>query len=233
MPGRPPFVRSSDQAPRRYEPLIFDAPPRIDRVALAVAAIDAVTGMLIRDGVSARIDGLMDRPIFNASGMLVFINLPDQPQYEVVVDGRRAGFPFVERFAFTPAAAGTRDPAARRRDVLLTPGPDYPFPAGTTLVRGVVTRGASPVAGASISATPEAGGTGSATRSIANGAFALALRLPPLAPHEAEAPLAFTISISDGGDVRRFVRPLSNGRAHSFLEPIDLTGSNDPRFFVP
>jgi hypothetical protein len=212
--------------------ILFDAPPRIDRVTLAIGAVDAVSGRLVRDGVSARITGLMDQPILNASGMLVFINLPDQPQYDVEVDGRRVGFPFVERFAFTPPAAGNKDPAARRRDVLLAPGPDYPFAPGTTLVRGVVTRGSAPVAGASISAA-SAGGASFATRSIANGAFALALRLPPFGTHEAEAPVPFAIAVSEGGDARSFVRPLANGRGHSFLEPIDLSGSNDPGFFAP
>lgn len=212
--------------------ILFDAPPRIDRVTLAIGAVDAVTGSLIRNGVSARITGLMDRPIVNASGMLVFINLADQPQYDVEVDGRRAGFPFVERFAFTPPAAGNKDPAARRRDVLLAPGPDYAFAPGTTLVRGVVTRGSAPVAGASISAAPTAGGASFATRSIANGAFALALRLPPFGTHEAEAPVPVKIVLSEGGASRSFVRPLTNGRGHSFLEPIDLTGNNDPGFFA-
>ena len=212
--------------------ILFDAPPRIDRVTLAIGAVDAVTGSLIRNGVSARITGLMDRPIVNASGMLVFINLADQPHYDVEVDGRRAGFPFVERFAFTPPAAGNKDPAARRHDVLLAPGPDYPFAPGTTLVRGVVTRGSAPVAGASISAAP-AGGASFATRSVANGAFALALRLPPVGTHEAEAPVPVTIAMSEGGVTRSFVRPLANGRGHIFLEPIDLTGSNDPGFFAP
>ncbi|HMG48288.1 MAG TPA: hypothetical protein VK614_12605 [Allosphingosinicella sp.] len=212
--------------------ILFDAPPRIDRVTLAIGAVDSVTGRLIRDGVSARITGLMDRPIVNASGMLVFINLPDQPQYDVEVDGRRAGFPFVERFAFTPPAPGNKDPAARRRDVLLAPGPDYPFAPGTTLVRGVVTRGSAPVAEASISAAPAAGGAAFATRSIASGAFALALRLPPFGTHEAEAPVSIAIAVSEGGITRSFVRPLTNGQSHSFLEPIDLTGSNDPGFFA-
>jgi hypothetical protein len=211
----------------------FDTPPRIDRVTLAIGAVDAVTGCLIGNGVSARITGLMDRPIVNASGLLVFINLADQPHYDVEVDGRRAGFPFVERFTFTPPAAGNKDPAARRRDVLLSPGPDYAFAPGATLVRGVVTRGSAPVAGASISAAPTAGGASFATRSIANGAFALALRLPPFGTHEAEAPVPVTIAISEGGVTRSFVRPVTNGRGHSFLEPIDLAGSNDPGFFVP
>jgi hypothetical protein len=213
--------------------ILFDAMPRIDRVTLAVAAVDAVTGTLIRDGVGARIVGLTDQPIVNASGMLVFINLPDRPHYDVEVDGRRAGFPFVERFAFTPPVAGNKDPAARRRDVLLAPGPDYPFAPGTTLVRGVVTRGSAPVGGASISAAPTAGGASFATRSIANGGFALALRLPPIGTHEAEAPVPVTIVVSEGGDTRSFARPLADRRGHSFLEPIDLTGSNDPGFFAP
>jgi hypothetical protein len=217
----------------RAATIMFDSNPRIDRITLAIGAVDSVSGQLIRDGVSARITGLMDRPIVNASGMLVFINLPDQPQYDVEVDGRRAGFPFVERFAFTPPAAGDKDPAARRRDVLLAPGPDYPFAPGTTLVRGVVTRGSAPVAQASISAVPAAGGAVFATRSIANGAFALALRLPPFGTHEMEAPVPVTMNVSEGGDTRSFGRAVINGRGHSFLEPIDLTGSNDPGFFIP
>ena len=213
--------------------IVFDANPRIDRVTLAVGAVDSVTGRLVRDGVSARITGLMDRAIVNGSGVLVFINLRDQPHYDVEVDGRRAGFPFVERFVFTPPAAGNTDPAARRRDVLLAPGPDYPFAPGTTLVRGVVTRGAAPVAGASISAAAVAGGASFAARSIASGAFALAVRLPALGTHEAEAPVPVTIAVSEGSDARSFARSLGNGRSHSFLEPIDLTGNNDPGFFAP
>jgi hypothetical protein len=217
----------------RVSTILFDSNPRIDRVTLAVGAVDAVTGGLIRDGVGARIAGLKDRPIVNSSGLLVFINLPDQPHYDVEVDGRRAGFPFVERFVFTPPAAANKSPAERRRDVLLTPGPDYPFAPGTTLVRGVVVRGSSPVGGASISAAPVAGGASFATRSIANGAFALALRLPPGGRGEAEASVPVTIVVSESGDARSFSRPIANGRGHSFLEPIDLAGSNEPEFFRP
>lgn len=217
----------------RRPTILFDPPPRTDRVTLAIAAVDSVTGMPIRGGVGARIAGLMDRPIVNASGMLVFVNLPDRPLYDVEVDGRRAGFPFVERFAFTPPAADDQNPAARRRDVLLTPGPDYPFAPGTTLVRGIVVRGGAPVAGAAITATPTAGGAAFATRSVANGAFALALRLPPSGPHAAQTPVPVAIAVSEGGDSRTLVRELENGRSHSFSEPIDLAGGNDPGpFFV-
>lgn len=211
--------------------ILFDMPPRIDRVVFAVGAVDAVTGALVRDGVSARIDGLPDQPIVNGSGLLVFINLPDRPQYEVEVDGRGAGFPHVERFTFTPPAAGKDDPAACRHDVLLTPGPAYPFPSGTTLVRGVVRRGTAGVDGATVSATSISGGTAFETRSVADGGFALALRLPPLGTHEAEAPVPVTLAVSDQGQSRSFMRPLVNGRCHSFLEPIDLAGTNDPGLF--
>jgi hypothetical protein len=210
----------------------FDAPPKIDRVTLAVAPVDGVAGSLVRGGVTARVAGLMDRPIVNGSGLLVFINLPDQPHYDVEVDARRAGFPFVEHFAFTPPAASNKDPAARRRDVLLTPGPDYPFPPGTTLIRGVVVRGATPTAGASITAAPAADGAAFGTRSSVSGAFALALRLPPLGTHEAEALVSVSITVSDAVGARTLVRSIANGRAHSFLEPIDLAGANDPGFFA-
>jgi hypothetical protein len=227
-------IRHEDaRAMSKARTILFDLPARIDRVTLAVGAVDAVTGRLIRDGVKARIDGLKDQPIVNASGMLVFINLPEQPRYEVEVDGRRAGFPFVERFTFTPPAADDKDPVPRRRDVLLAPGPDYAFAPGTTLVRGVVTRSSAPVADASVSATAAGSGTAFATRSIANGAFALALRLPPPGTDEAEAAVSVTITVSEGADTRTFVRSLGNGRSHSFLEPIDLIGSNEPGFFAP
>jgi hypothetical protein len=211
--------------------ILRDGAPRIDRVTLAIAPVDAVTGTLVLNGVSARIVGLMDQAILNGSGMLVFINLPDQPHYDIEVDGRRAGFPFVERFAFVPPPAGSKDPAVRRRDVLLTPGPDYPFAPGTTLIRGVVTRGVAPVANASVAAAAAAGGAAFSTRTVPSGAFALALRLPPLGTHEAEAPVSVSITVSDGADARTLVRPVTSGRGHSFVEPIDLTGSNQPDFF--
>lgn len=204
--------------------ILFDN-RRIDTVTLAVAPIDGVTGSVVRGGVTARIAGLGDPAIVNGSGLHVFVNLPARPHYDVEVDARAAGFPSVERFVFTP-------PAPLRRDVVLAPGPDYPFPAGTTLIRGVAARGAQPVAGASISARAAGGGTAFVSRSVASGAFALALRLPPLASHEAEAAVPFLIRVGDGASERSFLRPIDNGRTHSFLEPLDLAGSNEPGFFA-
>src|SRR5438128_7164071 len=126
----------------------FDNMTRIDRVTLSIGAVNGASGALIRQGVSAHIVGMADQPIVNASGLLVFINLPDRTNYEVEVDARPAGFPWIERLTFTPPPPGSMDPAGRRRDVLLSPGPDYSFPPGTTLIRGVVRRGSAPVGGA-------------------------------------------------------------------------------------
>jgi len=212
--------------------IAFDESPRIDRVTLAIGPVDGVSGLLIRRGATALVAGLADRPIVNASGLLVFLNLPDRPQYEVEVDARRAGFPFIERVIFTLPPPASKDPCARRRDVVLSPGPDYPFPPGTTLIRGVVARGGAPVAGASIAATPAGGSAAFHARTVANGAFALPLRLPPLGSHEAESDVAVTILVAEGADSRSLVRPVENGRSHSFLEPIDLGGGNDPGFFA-
>lgn len=205
---------------------------RLDRVTLAVGAVDGVTGVMLRHGVTARIAGLADQPIVNGSGLLVFVNLPDRPHYDVEVDARRAGFPFLEHFSFTPPAPGNRDPAARRRDIVMAPGPDYPFAPEATVVRGVVTRGASPVAGASISAAPACGGTGFTTRSVYNGAFALAVRLPHIGAHEAGGPVQMKIRVSEGGQGRAFVRALTDGRSHSFTEPLDLAGHDEPGLFL-
>ncbi len=212
--------------------IALNVPSRIDRVTLAIAPLDRVTGAVVRSGVTARVEGLPDRAIVNASGLLVFINLPDRPSYQLEVDGRGAGFVGVEHVTFTPPAPGNRDPEARRCVVLLTPGPGYAFAPGSTLVRGVVARGAVPIAGAAISATAAGGSGAFAARSTDRGAFALALRLPPLGSHEEEKPVPVTLKISAGPDSRTLVRPVASGRGHSFLEPIDLTGSNEPGFFA-
>jgi hypothetical protein len=218
----PVFIEASTQD---------EVPPAVDE--MMIAALDAVTGIPIGHGVRVRIQGLIDQPTVNPSGMLVFNNLPEQPHYIVEVDGRCAGYPFVERFTFTAPPPGNKDPAGRRRDVLLLPGPDYPFAPGTTLVRGVAMRGSVPVEGASISALPVSGGASFTTRTVANGEFALALRLPPLGTYEAEAPVSVTIMVQEGADTRSFVRPIANGRSHTFGEPLDITGTNDPGFSDP
>lgn len=213
----------------------FDLAPRVDQVTLAVLPIDGFTGALVPRGVTASIKGLRDRPIVNASGMLVFINLldppdlPNPPAYEIEIDARGAGFFGPEKHSFTPPAANAPNGEEKRKlRVLLKPRPDYPFPSGTTLVRGVVVRGSDPVAGAAISAKPDGSEGSFEARTDAKGAFALALRPSPASA----GPLSLDIHLEEGGDARDLAgRTLTIGRSHSFLEPIDLIGNNDPDFF--
>jgi hypothetical protein len=202
----------------------FDTGARTDRVTFALAPVDSVTGAIVTSGVSAKVAALMDRPIVNASGLLVFVNLPDQPQYEVEVDAAAAGY-------FSPVTLIVQPPA-RRVEIMLEPRPDYPFPAGTTLVRGVVVRGSEPVAGAAIEGRPQ-GSLGSfRARSSASGAFALALRLPPPDDFGAGRPVRTEIRFGGDGAARILNRDLVGGRSHSFLEPIDFDSTNEPEFFT-
>lgn len=210
----------------------FDTPTRVDRVTLAVLPIDGFTGALVTRGVQARVLGLSDRPIVNGSGMLVFINLPDPPAppaYRVEVDAREGGFFGPELLPFTPPPAGDPDEEAKRRlPLLLKPKPDYVYPSGTTLVRGVVVRANEPVAGAVISSRPPSSAARFEALSDDRGAFALALR-----PHPDADLSSLDIRFEQGGDVRTLAgKALTRGRSHSFLEPIDLSGTNDPKFFT-
>ena len=70
----------------------FDDQWKIDNVTLALAPIDAFTGRIIPAAVKAEIENLPDVQIRNRSGMLVFINLPVQAEYKVIVDAKKAGF---------------------------------------------------------------------------------------------------------------------------------------------
>jgi hypothetical protein len=214
---------------RRY-PIILDLPARIDRVTFALAPTDGVTGAVVRSGVSASVKGLPNRPIRNSSGLLVFVNLPDRPSYEIELDAREAGYFGPDSFVWEPPS-GEPSPRQRQVDRLLQPRPDFPFRDSTTLVRGVVVRGGAAVADARIWARPAPDSGPFETRSTERGAFALALRLPPLEPFEDELPVDVEIHVEQGPDGRRLTRRLTNGRSHSFEAPIDLTGTNQPAFF--
>ena len=80
-----------------------------------------------------------------------------------------------------------------------------------------------------VSAQPPLSGNPFDTLSDASGAFALPLRPHPDAPD----PLLVAIRFEEGADVRvlpgKTIRPC---RSHSFREPIDLTGNNNPDFFT-
>ena len=211
----------------------LDLPACVDQVTLAVLPIDSVSGAIVRRGVKAKVRGLADRAIVNGSGMLVFINLPAPPvppRYEVEIDPRGAGFFGPVVLAFEPPAPNDPDAEAKRRlPLLLKPRPDYPFPSGATVVRGVVMRGGDRVAGAAVSAQPPLSSAPFDTLSDASGAFALPLRPHPAAPD----PLLVAIRLEEGADVRVLPgKAIKPGRSHSFRAPIDLSGSNNPDFFT-
>jgi hypothetical protein len=216
--------------------IYFDTPPlRVDVVGFAVIPVDGITGAIVRSGVTAKIKGLLDRPVLNQSGMLVFINLPDPP-YEIEIDATEAGFFGPVTLIHPPPGPPEPDPQrARQVRVLLEPRPDYPFAPATTLVRGVVVRGLAPEEGAEISGTPT-GSIGDFTaHSTEKGAFALALRLPPPADFNAAKEVEVKIELTSGPKPPKLVRTLTcklvRARSHSFEEPIDLTGTNEPKFF--
>ena len=215
----------------------FDEQPpplRVDRITLAVLPIDGFSGAIVRCGVGARIEGLPDKPIVNASGMLVFINLappPLPPHYRVMVEARDAGFFDPQPLEFTPPAENDPEIEKKRKlTVLLVPRPDFPFPSGTTLVRGVAKRGGAPAAGITVTARPPLSSARFETLTGDNGAFALALRPHPEGP----VPLELAIRFEDGNVLLRSLpgKRLVPGRSHSFRDPVDLNGLNDPDFFT-
>jgi hypothetical protein len=216
--------------------IYFDSPGRQeDVVAFALIPIDGVTGAIVGSGVTARVKGLPDRPVLNRSGMLVFLNLPDPP-YEIEVDATEAGYFGPTTIVHPPF--GPPDPhpeRARRVKALLEPRPDYPFAPATTLVRGVLVRGPVPERGGEIRCKPTGSGTFVA-HSTDKGAFALALRLPPPVQFDSAKAVEVQIKVSSGPVLPAKERTLSckltSGRSHSFREPVDLDGDNNPEFFA-
>jgi hypothetical protein len=199
-------------------------PPRIDRVVFALVPYDAFSGRIVDRGVDASVDGLPDRPIRNRSGMLVFVNLPQQAAYAYRISAARAGYfdPDGQPLSFNTDAEQTCPIPLLRR-------PERDFADATTLIRGVVRRAAVPVVGARIALDPlKVGAPAFETRSGAGGAFALPLRLPALAPIETPIPVEVRITVADGVGSRVFERDVTGGRAHRFLAPLDLGDAGQP-----
>jgi hypothetical protein len=239
---------SGDRGMSTYSfPICFDENPRKDKVALAVVPFDGFSGRAVSAGVNARIQGLYNRPIKNLSRHLVFINLPQQPQYVVQAHASEAGYQSPPNSVFIPPAANDSSAAKRRHLISLVPPPDFTFAEATTVIRGVVQRGdynnAKPAKGARIPVNdlshPLDPGFASfvknpqfETRSDDGDACALPIRLPHSEDPKHEI-VEVTSNFMQGDDSRELTKKVRDGRSQSFVEPIDLIGSNDPEFFDP
>jgi hypothetical protein len=221
----------------------FDDNLPIDNVVVAVAPVDAFSGRLVSAGIEVHIEGLPNRPRRNLSGMLVFVNLPRQSLYRVILSAEKAGYFDPEPLDFVPPDNDDPEFAKKRRlDVPLHRLPSAAIDTDATTVAGLlvrVTQPASgevrvPVAGAlvwaelPISAFPP--GTSSPnhfeTLTDKRGAFALRLRLPVDA---ATAPMPIKFYFRDGADQRDLEGSVNEGKFHGFEKPIDLVGVNTPQ----
>jgi hypothetical protein len=130
---------------RGYE--TFAGEQTINRLSMAVRLIDDYTAIAMPIGhVNVFIRDLNLRAFKNASAYYLFIDLPTGT-YNLVVD---ADYYFAAEQAVDTA---TLDPTSPIVDVTLTPQGTYPFPAGATLIRGVVREaGGEAIQGASVHA---------------------------------------------------------------------------------
>lgn len=103
---------------------------RATRVSLAVVLVDAFTGGRPRGDPSVSIDGTPADPVLNASGYHVFVDLDLAGDVTVSVDGGA--------YYADPEDKTETVPAADSVEFELVPTPTYPFPPGTSLVRGRV-----------------------------------------------------------------------------------------------
>jgi hypothetical protein len=239
---------------RHSFPIYFDDNPRIDRVALAVVPMDAFSGRLVTSRVKVSVQGQLARPIKSLSGQLVFINLPAEEKYRVNVDPSEAGY-------FSPPESEFPDPddpdakVKKRHLVKLIRRPEFPFEGTTTLIRGVVVRGReparAPVDAARIwldplvkSEKPGENATSKPiplpfeTRSDARGAFALPLTIPHVNDSRitvdvVKGTIKRTLHLQEGDDKVDLEIEITDGKSHSFKQPIDLTGTNEPPYFEP
>lgn len=131
---------------------------------LAVGLTDRYTGRAPKGTSTVRVANAPDSFERTPSGYDVLVDVPDEPTaLDLVVD---AEYYLPERRTVQRSSI---DPANPLETFDLVPGPAYPFGETTTLVRGMVTDGDGPVAGAAVSYFE---GT-DATRTDERGEFAL------------------------------------------------------------
>lgn len=144
-------------------------PPLVTRLSLVVQIGDSLfPGGRPMGSVRVSLLPGGQGPIYNLSGVPCFLDL-EAGTYQLVVEGENY---FPECLSVTLPLRNPRQPLL---PVQLTPLPSYPFPPGTTLIRGIVQENAdTPVAGAGV----EVPGEGVRTQTTSRGEFAMAW--PPL-----------------------------------------------------
>lgn len=132
------------------------------KLAFAVSLLDEYSKVAPLGPVEVSLRGGTGRAIKNPSSYYLFLDLPDD-EYTIYVT---SAYYFEEEVEVHTAGRDPGEPVIVR----LKPTPAYPFPPGSTLIRGLVTdANGSPVSGASV----EARGLASATRTTSDGEFVL------------------------------------------------------------
>ncbi len=190
QPGDPP-----DAPPWQPTSVRVDEDRLLTRVSLAVFVRDAFTHGLARETLHVAIDGVAATPVRNRTGHYLFLDvtLPG-PAITVLVEGGPLYRNASETVTLTADPEPTPpelNPARTAAEVTVTPTTQYPFPPGTTLVRGVVRDqrqgGDDPVPGATVAIE------GLDRQAVTNddGAFVLFFETRPGETHAAETTTAF------------------------------------------
>lgn len=197
---------------------------RIDRVDIAVAAVDAFSGDAIFGGLAMSIEGIVKQPIRNLSGMWVFINLPERAQYQLNIDASSAGY-------FNPPTIVIGAEDQPRVDVALVRLPSASMNYEASYIAGTVKLSdqKSPAALVTITANfpEEDGNTASVFRSFSDekGAFLLPCRVPDLVGDDQRViSLSFILAINGHVESRRLTRKLLTSRLLSFDRSIVIPG---------
>lgn len=149
------------------EYILFSQRELLRKVALVVQLTDGFTGSPPTPEALVFIRDSRYPAIRNLSGYYVFIRIPRQETFKIEVTC--PGF-FPGMLTLSPGDVALLDPGSPVVNFTLEPLPSYPFPGGTTLVRGMVhDSGSRPVPAARV----EAEGTSISTHTTHKGEFVL------------------------------------------------------------
>lgn len=171
-------------------------PPLLVRLSLVVRVSDPLTALGQPQGaLRITLNPGGRAPVYNLSGEACFLDLP-AGAYTLLIAGEYYGR--LEQ----PVTLPLPDPMHPVHTVVLQPLPAYPFPAGTTVLRGMVQEAPGmPVTEARVRVLT----TGPSTRTTERGEFALCW--PPLAAEQ-------RLTERANGTLRRLLRDARGGAQH-------------------